>query len=499
MGALPYYVLAMQNTLYQSLLSRLKNKHDKLSSRFQKSVQEGEFQKLRYRRRKETIERLKNLEKRIHGLTGPSDTIGRLRYKHWAVALALGAVVATANPTQAQTVDLSQPTIVGNAYGSNVLRGDLDNDGDLDLIFVSYLDDPIVLINEGGFSFTQSTIPVGNITTESLLADLDGDGSLDVFMQNGSDQIGYTFQAWLNDGAGNFTAQPVTFPTVNLNNDLRWAGDLDGDGDADIVGETQQSVSPYRRYVTVFPNNALDFSDSTAFPGPEVSQPNSTLRGLMDVDGDNDLDILYTAYRISVGNPLHTFSNNGSGAFNDAGVYTILPGFYNNESDTLDIDNDGDTDLIMAGSSYPTAVARVFTNDGNDVFTFTQSNLITLNDNGSVDDIFSTDINNDGLDEFVINTERDSTFIFQTTVGVGPIQIAKFQGSSIPASLDADGDADLLFGGAEISAFENQGGGSFIQTADLISISAVYDLDSADVDGDGDLDFVTAGPLQSRL
>ena len=489
----------MKNTLYHALLSRLKNKHTKLSSRFHKSVSEGDFQKQRYRKRKASIERLKNLEKRIHGLSQEAGVKASLNYKHWAVALALGAVVAMSNPVQAQ-VDLSDPVVLGSAKSTNILRGDLDGDGDMDAIYVSFVDDPLVLINEDGFSFSQ--IPLGNtagLVTNTILADMDGDGDLDVFMQNGDEENGYTFQIWLNDGAGNFTSQPAIMPTVEFQDKLRLAGDIDGDGDLDFVGETSQNISPYYHYVTVFPNNSFDFSDTTALNGPYVFDPNTDLVHLMDADGDGDLDILYNAYRISQGNPLQAFRNNGSGGFTDSGEYSSISGFEYYASDTLDIDNDGDVDLILETGTYPASFQAIL-NDGSDNFTFSAANSFIFSDNNYIDAFhpFRSDVGTNN--RLFVETEEDSTFVFNFAVGIGFIEQAKFPGGAIPADLDNDDDGDAFYiHNGNLSTLDNQGGGSFVSAGDILSVSEVFDVDTVDIDGDGNLDIVTAGPKQSRV
>ena len=220
----------MKNSLYQSLLSRLKNKHAKLSSRFHKSVKEGEFQKQRYRKRHESIERLKSLEKRIHRPGKESGFNVSLNYKHWAFALAMGVVVSAGAQESKRTFERKNQKAVSQTVGDLPLAqtvyfdpavrlgfsniedfhtGDLDGDGDIDAILVSYYDSPVIFQNQGGFSFTSSdltTIPLGKID-KTILADFDGDGDLDLLMSNGP-QNSYTQQIWTNDGAGNFTPQP---------------------------------------------------------------------------------------------------------------------------------------------------------------------------------------------------------------------------------------------------------------------------------------------------
>lgn len=510
----------MKHTLYQSLINRLKNKHSKLATRFHKSIQEGEFQKQRYRKRKESIERLKSLEKRISGLGKESGLKIALNYKHWAVALALGVVVSASGQetkkkfneryheqvaTQlagdlplAQTVFFDPAVSLGIPYISRAFTGDIDGDGDIDAIILSYVDNPLILFNDGGFSFSQGEIPINTngIIERPQLADFDGDGDLDLFVRSGP-YGSATHSIWLNDGAANFTEQPVTFPTFDLDFDQFKTADIDGDGDLDMIGNTFQTVSPYNRFVTLFRNTAFDFTDTTALKNPYSALPDSYFANVMDYDNDGDFDILFTGYYLSVGNSLQVFANDGLGNFSAPGFYSSLVNGLYEASDTLDIDNDGDTDFVTGINIYPDASFIPYLNNG--VGNFTSASQTILSNNQGIDEINGFDIDNDGFPDLVLNTNVDSTFVFVNN-GDGTVsqQIA-FLGQSIPADVDGDLDGDLFFFDGDLLIQENQGGATWFQRPDIVNVSSSYDSDLVDIDGDGDLDIVTGSQVQSRI
>ncbi|MHC4822594.1 MAG: FG-GAP repeat domain-containing protein [Planctomycetota bacterium] len=225
--------------------------------------------------------------------------------------------------------------------------GDLDGDGDLDLYLAKYLDPDVVLLNSGAGVFTATVLRplTDERTTDVALGDLDGDGDLDAFLTLGGDSYGFGQPdlVLLNDGSGTFNALGIA-PQIFQGTDTVDLGDVDGDGDLDAwVG----SDALYQHYVPrlCLNNGSAVFTDAPLqIPGTIL--PVATLK-LGDVNGDGDLDVLLGSSDFH-GDRL--YQNDGFGVFTDASF--LLP-FIARDTDTIeleDFDGDGDLDAFLAHS-----------------------------------------------------------------------------------------------------------------------------------------------------
>src|SRR4030095_11115312 len=114
--------------------------------------------------------------------------------------------------------------------------GDVDGDGDLDLVVGNAYLQSRLYLNDGIGTYTDapaSRMPVGSYNTSSLaLGDVDRDGDLDLVVGNAYQQS----LLYLNNGTGTFTdATASRMPVGSYETRSLALGDVDGDGDLDLV------------------------------------------------------------------------------------------------------------------------------------------------------------------------------------------------------------------------------------------------------------------------
>lgn len=323
-------------------------------------------------------------------------------------------------------------------------------------------------------------------------ADLDGDGDMDVLSASFyDDKI-----AWYeNDGNGNFS-QEIVISLIADGASAVYSADMDGDGDMDVFSAARNAHK-----VAWYEN------DGNGNFGEEIHvslyAEGATSVYCADVDGDGDLDVL-AALASSL--RIVWYENVGNGTFVQGfGQENLIT--MTGESPSLyyaDIDGDGDVD-VFSGSS---TVIAWHENDGNG--NFGQQNVINPNGNWTRS-LHSEDLDGDGdMDLLAASFFDDDNIAWYENDGNGNFGQQNIISQSVDnpesvysADLDGDGDMDVLSASDtddKIAWYENDGSGSFGEQ-NVISLTAygALSLFSADLNGDGDMDVLSASSETDKI
>ena len=294
--------------------------------------------------------------------------------------------------------------------------GDIDDDGDLDLIFAQDFNKlPHLFTNDGNGFFTDVTATqLPNITLSSSRAqfgDVDNDGDQDIYITSGSsNRFGCgQYRLYLNDGGGFFTDETVGhLPIGNVCNNMDCIfGDIDGDFDLDVktAGTGTNNSRLYRNDGTGVFTLVTDIPPDSSCYSYDFG----------DINGDGDLDLL--GINAGSGSTELLLENDGMGAFtNISGQISPNLSLDDNDSKFFDYDNDGDLDLIIA--RLGSGGERIYNNDGNGNFTQV-SGLITIF-NDSTLDIMVADLTGNGKLDIVTAQGESGSFVNRIYINNGP-------------------------------------------------------------------------------
>ena len=171
--------------------------------------------------------------------------------------------------------------------------GDIDRDGDLDIVFVGRDGDAIQwLSDEGGGAFRAHDLAKApsSIVHRCKLADIDSDGKLDVLTASKGKMLHWFKQ---RDSARdmwtpNMIAGPEQLRHDPLSIDV---ADMDGDGDLDVVAGEHSPPNPNDCRLLILENEA---GSGTSWSLHSVHKGDEHHQGarVVDIDDDGDLDIV---------------------------------------------------------------------------------------------------------------------------------------------------------------------------------------------------------------
>ncbi|MEZ4654501.1 MAG: FG-GAP-like repeat-containing protein [Candidatus Eisenbacteria bacterium] len=339
----------------------------------------------------------------------------------------------------------------------------------------------------GGFGATRR-YPGGDSPTAVCPVDVDGDLDLDVVVPSRGSMM---VSVHLNPGNGEFATPSVT-PVEGFRQRHFDAGDIDNDGDLDLVfcGGGYGSDG----WIQVVRNVGSGiFVSAERFDLPNVAR---SVR-VRDLDGDGWSDLVWADDPSGPPYDFKTIMNLGDGTFAPYRNWTVGT-CGTRDLQTIDIDHDGDLDIVLGeylswlGTLEKYLYIRRNRGDG----TFTPTELV-VGDGLGASGITSGDFNEDGFVDLAVTNPLGVTLypgnaagtfgIYQTV----PMEFAKVEIRS--ADLNGDLHDDLIVQGSSLRILLGRGDGSFEPEVDYeVDPGGTTALDIGDVDGDGDIDVILA-------
>lgn len=226
---------------------------------------------------------------------------------------------------------------------------DIDGNGSIDMLTANRDANSISIILNTGGVLTSTNVPVGDEPRDAVAFNMDGAGSLEIAATNSRDRSisiltgaggAYSIAQTLNVGAA-FRPEGIA------------AGDIDGDGDDDLVAAVEV-------FAQVWTNTAGSFASTNVSAGFETDRIM-----LADLDGDGDLDAV-TANQDA--NALSVFDNTGAGLA--AGI-AVAAGTAPDRLASADFDLNGSADLAVTNR------------DSNNTFIYLTTGTVILPCNGA--------------------------------------------------------------------------------------------------------------------
>jgi len=409
-------------------------------------------------------------------------------------------------PKERDFVDYNiQPTIPHklSQYGPGIATGDIDGNGFEDFYIGGSSGNSGVFFMQnanGKFSldsarFLQKDDPLHE-DMGVLFFDADNDKDLDLFIVGGSYEIPPNHpvsrdRLFLNNGKGKFSKSVAALPEDAANGSCVRAADFDADGDLDLFvgGRVVSGAYPVAPQSYILQNNNGKFTDVTFQYCPRLQHMGMITDALWsDFDNDGKTDLIVAGEWM----PVTILKNTGNTfvQLNNTGLDDHL-GWWNSLV-SGDFDNDGDMDYIAGNMGLNTNYKAT-----------TQEPLTILakdvDNNGSLDAmVFCFMKAEDGsMKPFPMCTKDDMVSQVISTRKKFPTY--KAYGMATLDDLWSKGDREnaiMLQANDMASAYmENKGNGKFAikPLPPEAQIAPVYGMMSEDVNGDGNLDLLMVG------
>jgi hypothetical protein len=373
------------------------------------------------------------------------------------------------------TLQPGWPKATGDDVSSSPALGDIDGDGDIEIV-VGSDDGQVYAWHHDGTLVTGWPKATGDTVDSSpALGDIDGDGDIEIVVGSDDEQV----YAWHHDGTLVIGWPKTTGDDVDSSPAL---GDIDGDGDIEIVvGSDDEQVYAWHHdgtLVTGWPK-ATTTADREYYKGLVTSSP-----ALGDIDGDGDIEIVVGCSTRE--DKVYAWHHDG----------TLVTGWPKTTYDGVasspalgDIDGDGDIEIVVSSSDDK---LYAWHHDGTSVYGWPKAIGGGLFRSSPA----LGDIDGDGDIEIVVGSNDGQVYAWHydgTLVTGWPKATDGHQVTSSPAlgDIDGDGDIEIVVGSSDGKVYAWHYDGTLVtgwpKATDYIVTSSPA---LGDIDGDGDIEIV---------
>ncbi len=280
------------------------------------------------------------------------------------------------------------------------------------------------------------------------------------------------------------------------------AADFDRDGDEDLLVTGEFSTGMYNNYpvTELYENDGTGSFTKASGLGIDSLELSSIALG--DIDGDKDVDVFicgndeYSTYWARI------YKNDGSGGFSLTS--NSLTGIMQGDAAFGDVDGDDDLDLIISGYTSSGTQTFLYLNDGTGSFSLTSSSFSA----GSFASVQFLDTDGDGDLDVIVSGDNGGAFTeLYENDGSGGFSLVSgtpfsgcFAGDIDTADVEGDGDVDVFIGGSTGNGttqfselYLNDGAGGYSLSGASFTGLGYTSVQFGDVDRDNDPDLILSG------